>query len=375
MSPTVFDAMLPYMTDKYGNPSSIYNLASESRDAIDNARQIIADSIGAKPDEIYFTSGGTESDNWALRNYDNHLNRIVTTDIEHHAILNTCKDMDQDGRVGEIDYLPVDERGFVKTDCLQIWTKDSEWFNHTLYSVMFANNEIGTIEPIKDISKIVRKEKNAVFHVDAVQAFGHIPIDVNEYHIDLMSASGHKLYAPNGIGFLYARKSKIEPYIRGGKQENGKRGGTENVAGIVGLGQAVKEAMEHMEEWYSYELNLREHLIDRVMNEIPNVKLNGDREFRLANNANFSFKGVEGESMIIMLNEEGVCASTGSACSAGNADPSHVLKAIGLTDDEAYSSLRLTVSHNNTMGEIDKAVDILKKIVAQLRSMNSEYSD
>lgn len=369
----VVDAMIPYFTEKYGNPSSVYDLAGESKKAIDEAREIISNALGSKSNEIYFTAGGTESDNWALKAaaeaYKEKGNHIITSKIEHHAILHTCEYLEKNGY--EVTYLDVDENGVVKIEELKKAIRPTT----ILISIMFANNEIGTIEPIKEIGEIA-KEKGIIFHTDAVQAFGQIPINVDEYHIDMLSASGHKLNGPKGIGFLYIRTGlKLRSFVHGGAQERHRRAGTENVPGIVGLGKAVSIAMDTMEERQKKEIALRDLLIERILREVPYTRLNGHRRDRLPNNANFSFQFVEGESLLIMLDMQNICASSGSACTSGSLDPSHVLLAIGLPHEIAHGSLRLTLSHDTTEEEINYTIDKIKEIVAKLRSMSPLYED
>ncbi len=371
--PEVVEAMLPYFTEFYGNPSSIYSFSDEPKKAVANGREIIAKSIGAKTNELYFTGGGSESDNWALKAtaeaYKSKGNHIITSKIEHHAILHTCEWLEKHGF--EITYVDVDENGFLKLDELKKAIRPTT----ILISVMFANNEIGTIQPIKEIGQIA-KEHGILFHTDAVQAYGHVPINVDELNIDMMSASGHKINGPKGIGFLYIRTGvKIRSFIHGGAQERKRRAGTENVTGIVGFGKAAEIAAANMEERSKYESELRDYLMDRVMAEIPYARINGSRENRLPNNANFSFQFIEGESMLIMLDDKGICGSSGSACTSGSLDPSHVLLAIGLPHEIAHGSLRLTLSEETTKEDIDYTVDNLKAIVARLRSMSPLYED
>ena len=371
--PEVVEAMLPYFTEFYGNPSSIYSFSDEPKKAVANGREIIAKSIGAKTNELYFTGGGSESDNWALKAtaeaYKSKGNHIITSKIEHHAILHTCEWLEKNGF--EVTYIDVDENGVLKLDELKKAIRPTT----ILISVMFANNEIGTIQPIKEIGQIA-KEHGILFHTDAVQAYGHVPINVDELNIDMMSASGHKINGPKGIGFLYIRTGvKIRSFIHGGAQERKRRAGTENVTGIVGFGKAAEIAAASMEERSKYESELRDYLMDRVMAEIPYARINGSRENRLPNNANFSFQFIEGESMLIMLDDKGICGSSGSACTSGSLDPSHVLLAIGLPQEIAHGSLRLTLSEETTKEDIDYTVDNLKAIVARLRSMSPLYED
>lgn len=367
------DAMLPFFTEHYGNASSIYSLGAESKKAMTQAREIIAESIGATPAEIYFTAGGSESDNWALvataEAYASKGKHIITSRIEHHAILHTCDYLKTRGY--EITYVDVDENGVIKLDELKKAIRPDT----ILISVMFANNEIGTIQPIKEIGEIA-KEHGILFHTDAVQAYGHVPINVDENHIDMLSTSGHKINGPKGIGFLYIRKGiKIRSFVHGGQQERSRRAGTENIPGIVGYGAAVKRAFESLTERMEKETQLRDYLIGRIEKEIPYCRLNGDRVKRLPNNVNFSFQFIEGESLLIMLDMKGICASSGSACTSGSLDPSHVLLAIGLPHEIAHGSLRLTLSEENTKEEIDYVVDSIKEIVNKLRSMSPLYED
>ena len=372
-APEVVDAMLPYFSEYYGNASTIYSLGAESKKAMDHARQTIADSLGAKPEEIYFTAGGSESDNWALKAtaeaYASKGKHIITTKIEHHAILHTCEYLEKRGF--EITYLNVDRDGLISLDELKAAIRPDT----ILISVMFANNEIGTIEPIAEIGEIA-KEHGVLFHTDAVQAYAQVPINVDEMHIDMLSASGHKLNGPKGIGFLYIRKGvKIRSFVHGGAQERSRRAGTENIPGIVGLGAAVERAMRIMDTKTRKEIELRDYLIERLENEIPHCWLNGHRTKRLPNNINFSFLFIEGESMLIMLDMKGICASSGSACTSGSLDPSHVLLAIGLPHEIAHGSLRMTLGEETTREDLDYTVDTLKEIVANLRSMSPLYED
>lgn len=372
-APEVVDAMLPYFSEYYGNASTIYSLGAESKKAMDHARQTIADSLGSKPEEIYFTAGGSESDNWALKAtaeaYASKGKHIITTKIEHHAILHTCEYLEKRGF--EITYLNVDRDGLISLDELKAAIRPDT----ILISVMFANNEIGTIEPIAEIGEIA-KEHGVLFHTDAVQAYAQVPINVDEMHIDMLSASGHKLNGPKGIGFLYIRKGvKIRSFVHGGAQERSRRAGTENIPGIVGLGAAVERAMRIMDSKTQREIELRDYLIGRLENEIPHCWLNGHRTKRLPNNINFSFLFIEGESMLIMLDMKGICASSGSACTSGSLDPSHVLLAIGLKHEEAHGSLRLTLSEDSTKEEMDIVAEEVKKIVQRLRDMSPLYED
>ena len=372
-APEVVEAMLPYFSELYGNPSSVYQFSQKSKEAIAASRETIAGALGAKPEEIYFTAGGTEADNWAIKAaaeaYRAKGNHIITSKIEHHAVLHTCQWLEKQGY--EVTYLDVDESGIVKLDQLKKAVRPET----ILISIMFANNEIGTIQPVKEIGQIAR-EHGILFHTDAVQAFGQIPIQVDELGIDMLSSSGHKLNGPKGIGFLYIRKGvKIRSFIHGGAQERKRRAGTENVPGIVGYGAAVERAVRTMEERTAMERKLRDHLIARVLHEVPYTRLNGHRTRRLPNNANFSFQFVEGESLLIMLDMEGICGSSGSACTSGSLDPSHVLLAIGLPHEIAHGSLRLTLSEETTEEELDYVVEAIKKIVEKLRGMSPLYED
>ncbi|MGN0415893.1 MAG: cysteine desulfurase NifS [Agathobacter sp.] len=371
--PEVLDAMLPYFTEYYGNPSAVYSFAGEAEKAVAKARETIASAIGAKTDEIYFTGGGSESDNWALKAtaeaYAPKGKHIITTAIEHHAILHTAAWLEKQGY--EVTYVGVDENGTVKLDELEAAIRPDT----ILISVMAANNEIGTIQPLKEIGAIAKKH-GVLFHTDAVQAFGHVPIDVDEMNIDMLSASGHKINGPKGIGVMYIRKGvKILSFIHGGAQERRRRAGTHNVPGIVGMGKAAEIAVRDMDKNMEYETKLRDHLIDRILKEIPYTRLNGHRTNRLPNNANFCFRFIEGESMLILLDQAGICGSSGSACTSGSLDPSHVLLAIGLPHEIAHGSLRLTLSPQTTMEDIDYTVDTLKKIIERLRSMSPLYED
>lgn len=367
----VLESMMPYFSEIYCNPSAAYSFATKGRIAIEEARNHAAKLIGASDMEIYFTSGGSESDNWAIKavaeSFSDKGKHIITTKIEHHAVLHTCEYLERHGF--DITYLNVDSDGKVRLDEL----KKSIREDTILISVMTANNEIGTIQPVAEIGKIAH-EKGILFHTDAVQAYGHIPINVDEMNIDLLSASGHKFNGPKGVGIMYIRKGvKIRSFIHGGSQERGRRAGTYNVPGIAGLGTAAKLAMENMAKCAEKEKELRDYFIDRISAEIPYTVLNGHREDRLPNNINFCFRFVEGESVLIMLDQAGICASSGSACTSGAIDPSHVLRAIGLSDEMAHESLRLTLSYENTKEEIDTVVGELKRIVERLRGMSPAY--
>ena len=372
-SQEVVDAMLPYFTESYGNPSSIYELGQRSKEAITKAREEIAKVIGAKTEEIYFTAGGSEADNWAIKAayeaYKNKGNHIITTKIEHHAVLHTCQYLEKQG--AKVTYLDVDENGLIDLEQLQKAITPET----ILITIMFANNEIGTIEPVKEIGMIA-KEHGILFHTDAVQAFGQVPIDVDEMNIDMLSSSAHKINGPKGIGCLYIRKGvKIRSFIHGGAQERKRRAGTENVPGIVGYGVAARMAAETMEARTKKEQELRDYFIRRVLEEVPYTRLNGDPKKRLPNNANFSFRFIEGESLLIMLDMKGIAGSSGSACTSGSLDPSHVLLAIGLPHEIAHGSLRLTLGADTTKEDLDYTLDQIKEIVAKLRNLSPLYED
>lgn len=368
-APEVVSAMLPFFTEYYGNPSSVYNFAQKSKMAIEDAREIIADSIGAaKSNEIYFTGGGSESDNWALKSAAFGLkdkgNHIITTKIEHHAILNTCAYLEKNGF--EITYLDVDSEGFVSLEDVENAISDKT----ILISVMFANNEIGTIEPVREIGEIAHKH-GILFHTDAVQAMCHVPINVTEMNIDLLSASAHKFHGPKGVGFMYMKNTtKLEPFIHGGAQERARRAGTSNVPGIVGMGQAVKLALGTLDKDTHTIINMRNYIVDRILGEIPDVTFDGPEIGslkRLPSNMHFCFKDVSGDSLLIMLDMNGICASSGSACAAGSINPSHVLLAIGRSKDEAKGALRLSIDKDLTREDADYAIDALKAAVTRLR--------
>lgn len=373
VSPQVLKAMIPYFTESFGNAGGIYGFGQKSKQALEDARGYIASTIGAKAEEIYFTAGGTESDNWALKctadAYASKGKHIITTKIEHHAILHTAQYLEKQGF--EVTYLDVDENGIVRLDDLKNAIREDT----ILISVMFANNEIGSIQPIAEIGKIAH-EKGILFHTDAVQAYTQVPIHVDELQVDMLSVSAHKFNGPKGVGFLYIRKGlKLQSLIHGGQQERGRRAGTENIPGIIGMAEASRLAHADLLERTKKESELRDYLIGRIENEIPYCRLNGDREKRLPNNVNFSFRFIEGESMLIMLDMKGICASSGSACTSGSLDPSHVLLAIGLPHEIAHGSLRLTLGRENTKEEIDYVVDELKKIIERLRNMSPLYED
>lgn len=367
LAPEALEAMLPFFTENYGNPGSIYSMGTAAKRAISDARESIAESMGARADEIYFTSGGTEADNWAIKGAAKALAgrgcHIVTTRIEHPAVLNTCRALEESGF--EVTYLDVDRYGMVKIQDVQEALRPDT----ILISVMFANNEIGTLEPIAEIGALAG-EKGILFHTDAVQAYGQVPVQVQELGIDLMSVSAHKLNGPKGVGCLYIKRgSRLRSFVHGGGQERNSRAGTENVPGIVGFAAAAKRAVRIMEEKTAKETALRDYLTERLLTEIPGSRLNGHPKLRLPGNVNISFPGIEGESLLIMLDMQGICASSGSACSLGAIDPSHVLLAIGLSEKEARGALRLTLSEENTKEELDVAVEKVKECVFRLREM------
>ena len=369
----VLEKILPYFSQYFGNASGVYNIARESKKAIEKAREQVANAIGANASEIFFTAGGSESDNWAIKGIAESMiskgNHIITSVIEHHAVLHTCEYLESKGF--EVTYLPVDECGKISIEDLKNAIKPTT----ILISIMFANNEIGTIQPINEIGKIA-KENNIYFHTDAVQAVGHININVNEMNIDMLSLSGHKLGAPKGIGALYIKKGiKIKPFIHGGAQEKGRRAGTENISGIVGLGEAIEIAVKEMDIITPKLINMRDRLIKEITSKISNTKLNGHSTDRLPGNINFSFEFIEGESMLLFLDMKGICASSGSACTSGSLDPSHVLLAIGLPHEKAHGSLRITLSHINTDEEIDYLIETLPPIVQRLRDMSPLYEE
>ena len=371
--PEAVQAMLPYFTDLFGNPSSLYGFAAQNKKAVESARETIAGVIGATDQEIYFTAGGTESDNWAIKGTAEALkdkgNHIITTKIEHHAVLHTCQYLEKNGF--EVTYLDVDEFGMVNPDGLKAAIRPTT----ILISIMFANNEIGTIQPIRELG-VIAPEHGILFHTDAVQAFGQIPIDVKECNIDMLSASGHKLNGPKGIGILFVKKGvRIRPFVHGGAQEKRKRAGTENVPAIIGLGKAAEIALATMDERIRKETALRDHLIKKVLAEVPYSRLNGHPVQRLPGNAHFCFRFVEGESLLLFMDRKGICASSGSACTSGSLDPSHVLLAIGLPHEIAHGSLRLTLNETNTMEEMDYTAQSAVEVVARLRSMSPLYED
>lgn len=363
--PQVIDRMIPYFSESFKNPSGNYEPAEIITSEINTARQCIASAIGAKTSEVYFTSGGTESDNWALRGimlaHEHKGRHLITTEIEHHAILNTCGFLTLHGY--EVTYLPVEKNGIVNPISLKNAIRDDT----VLVSVMFANNEIGSVQPIKELSKIAHS-KGALFHTDAVQAFCHIPMDVNEYGIDLLSASSHKCYGPKGVGFLYKRNGvDIDPLMYGGSQEKNLRAGTYHVPGIIGFGEAVRICRETLHRRYNREISIRNYIIYRLKHEIPGIRINGDRYKRLPNNINVSFDNIEGESLLILLDACGIDVSTGSACNSKSSEQSHVLKAIGLSEEEAKGSIRITLGNDTTRADADFLISMIKENVAKLR--------
>ena len=371
--PEVVEAMAPYFTEHFGNPSSIYPLGQEASDAVAAARESLASLIGATPREIFFSSGGTESDNWALKGFARANatkgRHIITSAIEHHAVLHTCEALEREDF--EVTYLPVDEHGLVSVEDFKAAIRPDT----ILASIMFANNEIGTIEPIRELAAAAH-EASVAFHTDAVQAFGHEPIDVNELGIDMLSASSHKIYGPKGVGLLYVRRGvKLQNLLDGGQQERGRRGSTENVPGIVGFARAAELAAEEIAPERDRQLALRDHAIRRILEEIPSAKLNGSWESRLANNVNFSFEFIEGEGMLLQLAARGICVSSGSACTSGSLDPSHVLLAIGRPHEVAHGSLRLTLSEENTQEEVDYIIEETTKVVKYLRELSPVWKE
>lgn len=372
-APEVVETMLPYFTEEYGNPSALYSFADSAKEAVTKAREEVAAVIHAQTKDIYFTTGGSEADNWAIKAtadmLQNKGKHIITSAIEHHAVLHSCKYLEQHGY--EVTYLGVDEEGNISLEELEQAIRPDT----ILITIMFANNEIGTIEPVKEIGAIARKH-GILFHTDGVQAFGQIPIDVDEMNIDMLSASGHKLNGPKGVGMLYIRTGvKIRSFLHGGAQERKRRAGTENVPGIVGFGKACQMAMDTMASRIEGESKLRDYLIERLEKEIPYTRINGPRTNRLPNNINACFRFIEGESMLLLLDQSGICASSGSACASGSLDPSHVLLAIGLPHEIAHGSVRLSLNAETTKEDVDFTVEELKKIVAHIRSMSPLYDD
>ncbi len=373
LHPEVLQEMMPFLQENYANPSSIYTFAQKARKAVEDARGAVAGLLGAKAQEIYFTGGGSESDNWAVKGAAMALRKqgkhIITSKIEHHAVLHACGYLEKQGY--EVDYLDVDENGFVSPEAVEAAIRPDT----ILISIMFANNEIGTVEPIGEIGKIASGH-GVLFHTDAVQAFGHIPIDVDKLSVDLLSASAHKFHGPKGAGFLYIRNhAKIDTLIHGGAQERARRAGTHNVPGIVGMGAAAQIAAQKMEENAARQREVRDYAIGRILREVPYARLNGDRTCRLPNNINICFRFIEGESLLLMLDRKGICASSGSACTSGSLDPSHVLLAIGLPHEIAHGSLRLTLSEQTTKEDMDYVTDNIKEIVGRLRGMSPLYED
>ena len=371
--PEVLEAMNPFFTEHFANPAAFYSFANPAQKAVHEAREQVANLIGAKNEEIYFTGGGSESDNWAIKAtaeaYQNKGKHIITSKIEHHAVLHTCQWLEKQGF--EVTYVNVDKDGVIKLDELEAAIRPDT----ILISVMAANNEIGTIQPLREIGELAHKH-GVLFHTDAVQAFAHIPLNVDEMHIDMLSASGHKIHGPKGIGVMYIRKGvKILSFMHGGAQERRRRAGTHNVPGIVGMGKAVEIASQTMEENGKKIAEMRDYLIEQVLEKVPYARLNGHRTDRLPNNANFCFRFIEGEGMLILLDQAGIYGSSGSACTSGSLDPSHVLLAIGLPHEIAHGSLRLTLSEETTKEDIDYTVDKLAEIIARLRSMSPLYED
>ncbi len=373
LHPDVLQAMMPHLTEEFGNPSSIYPLGVRAQRAVNAARESIAEAIGATEKEIYFTSGGTEADNWAIKGVAcanaKKGKHIITSAIEHHAVLHTCQALEKQGF--EVTYLPVDEEGRISPQDFENAIRPDT----ILATIMLANNEIGTMEPIAQLASIAR-EHGVLFHTDAVQAFGHEAVDVNDLNVDLLSASAHKLYGPKGVGMLYVRKGvRINNLLDGGQQERGKRATTENVPGIVGFARAVELVLANREQEHTRQRKLRNHAIERIEAEIPYCRLNGSRDFRLANNVNFSFQFIEGEGMLLRLAGQGICASSGSACTSGSLDPSHVLLGIGLPHEIAHGSLRLSFGNDTTLEDVDFTIDVLKEAIEGLRSMSPLWED
>ncbi|MDU1314162.1 cysteine desulfurase NifS [Clostridium septicum] len=373
VKPEVLDEMMPYFTEKFGNPSSFYGISRETKKAIDSGREKISKALNCDLNEVYFTGGGSEADNWAIKGiawaHKNKGNHIITTKIEHHAVLHTCEYLEKNGF--EVTYLDVNEEGFIDLEELKNAITDKT----ILVSIMFANNEIGTIQPIKEIGQICR-ERKVFFHTDAVQAVGNVKIDVKEMNIDLLSLAGHKIYGPKGIGVLYVRKGiKIDNLIHGGGQERARRAGTENIAAIVGLGKAIELATENLDEHAKKMTALRDKLIDGLL-KVPHTRLNGPRgDKRLPGNVNVTFEFIEGESILLSLDFEGVCASSGSACTSGSLDPSHVLLAIGLPHELAHGSLRLTLGDGSTEEDVDYVIEVVPPIIERLRNMSPLWED
>lgn len=372
VDPEVLGAMMPYLQDKFGSASTLYSMGREARDAVEEARENVAALIGAKAEEVYFTSGGSESDNWAIfgvaASKSHKGKHIITSKIEHHAVLEPCHALEKQGYA--VSALDVDANGFVDPEQVAA-AINSETI---LIAIMHANNEIGTIEPVEEIGRIAR-ERGIHFHTDTVQTVGHIPVDVNEMNCDSLAISAHKLYGPKGVGAMYIRKgARVERFIRGGGQENNRRAGTHNVPGIVGLGKAAELASKRMTQEAEKTASLRDALIEGIESRIRDVKLNGDRARRLPNNVNFSFEGVEGESMILLMDMNGICVSSGSACTSGSLDPSHVLMALGLRHEQAHGSLRMTLGKDNTIAHIERVLEVLPGIVERLREMSPIYA-
>lgn len=373
VDPSVLDKMIPWFFENYGNPSSIYTKGREAKKAIENARRQVAGALNSKPNEIFFTGSGTESDNWAIKGCamanSAKGRHIITTNIEHHAVLHTAQYLQKNGF--DVSFVPVEENGIVDPGKVLAEVRDDT----IMVSVMMANNEIGTIQPIKEIAEGL-KGKGIVFHTDAVQAIGAIPVDVNELGVDLLSLSAHKFHGPKGTGVLYVKRgTKIDNLLHGGGQERTRRGSTENTAGIVGLGHAIEKAVAEMPVKMKKIKELRDEAVRRILAEVPHVRYNGDFEKRLPGNSNFAFRFIEGEGLLLMLDINGIAASSGSACTSGSLDPSHVLLAIGLPHEIAHGSLRLSFGADSTMEDIDYVVDTIKKVVQRLREMSPLYED
>lgn len=375
MRSEVLDAMLPYLTEKFGNASTLYSYGREARKALEDSREKVAQLIGADAKEIYFTSGGTEADNWALRGIAaanmKKGKHIITSSIEHHAILHTCQDLERQGF--KITFLPVDKYGLVDLNHVVNAVTDET----IMVSIMHANNEIGTIQPIKEIGEAIKQQRpDIIFHTDAVQTVGKIPVSVDDLGVDLLSMSSHKIYGPKGIGALYIRRgTKISPFMTGGAQESNRRAGTENIPGIVGFGKAAELAKSEQKEQYEKLITLRDKLIKGIMETIPYTRLNGHPTLRLPHNVNISFEFIEGESLLLNLDMKGICASSGSACTSGSLDPSHVLLAIGLPHEIAHGSLRLTLGRDNSQQDVDYVLEVLPNIVNKLREMSPLFAE
>jgi len=370
--PEVLEAMLPFFSERFGNPSTLYSVGTAARESMETARSQVAALIGAGADEIFFTSGGTESDNWAIRGVADALKKkgqhVITSKIEHHAVLETCRDLEKSG--GEVTWLDVDHDGLVSPDDVAAAIRDDT----VLISIMHANNEVGVIEPIEEIGKIA-KDRGVQLHTDAVQTVGKIPVDVTALGCDLLPISAHKIYGPKGVGALYIRKgTRIAKFMHGGEQENRRRSGTSNVAGIVGLGKAAELARLGLEDEMKRLTALRDRLIDGILGSIPDARLSGPRDRRLPNNVHFCFAGIEGEGIILRLNHAGICAATASACTSATLEASHVLLAMGRPHEVAHGSLRLTLGRGNTDADVDRVLEVLPNVIGQLRAMSPLYT-